>query len=517
MQVTEKAAEGLSRTFEIVIPSKDLQARLDAKINEIRPQVRLKGFRPGKVPAAHIKKVFGESILGDLLNDELLPQTIDSTLKERSIEPASQPRVEIKSDPKELVSGADFSFQIELDIMPSFDAPDPKKLKITRPVAEVEDAQIDEALAELAKESRAFEEKKGKNAKAEDGDAVVVDFVGKLDGEVFEGGSAEDARVVIGDGAFIPGFEEQLKGAKKGDQIELKVTFPKEYQAQNLAGRDAVFETTVKAVEAPAESKIDDELAKRLGLESLESLKDALKQRFEREHAAQSRMRAKRALLDALDVDKEFDLPASMVNAEFDNIWREVSHAIEHGHLDDEDKDKSEDELKAEYRTIAERRVRLGLVLAKIGQGSGVEVTQEEIARAINQEAQRYPGQEQQVVEFYTKNPNAVAQVRAPIYEEKVVDYVLELAEVKDAKVSREALFSDEDDILSGAKKPAGKKAAAKKAPAKKAADKKAPAKKAAAKADAKPAAKKAPAKKADTKKPAAKKAPAKKTAAKKK
>ena len=317
---------------------------------------------------------------------------------------------------------------------------------------------------------------------------------------------------MIGDGAFIPGFEEQLKGAKKGEQIELKVTFPKEYQAQNLAGRDAVFETTVKAVEAPAESKIDDELAKRLGLESLESLKDALKQRFEREHAAQSRMRAKRALLDALDVDKEFDLPASMVNAEFDNIWREVSHAIEHGHLDDEDKDKSEDELKAEYRTIAERRVRLGLVLAKIGQGSGVEVTQEEIARAINQEAQRYPGQEQQVVEFYTKNPNAVAQVRAPIYEEKVVDYVLELAEVKDAKVSREALFSDEDDILSGAKKPAGKKAAAKKAPAKKAADKKAPAKKAAAKADAKPAAKKA-----DTKKPAAKKAPAKKTAAKKK
>lgn len=514
MQVTEKAAEGLSRTFEIVIPSKDLQARLDAKIMEIRPQVRLKGFRPGKVPAAHIKKVFGESILGDLLNDELLPQSIDSTLKERSIEPASQPRIEIKSDPKALVSGSDFEFKIELDIMPSFEAPDPKSLKITRPVAEVEDAQIDEALAELAKESRAFEEKKGKNAKAEDGDAVLVDFVGKMDGEVFEGGSAQDARVVIGDGAFIPGFEEQLKGAKKGDEIELKVTFPKDYQAQNLAGKEAVFETTVKAVEAPAESKIDDELAKRFGLESLDALKDGLKQRFEREHAAQSRMRAKRSLLDSLDTDKEFDLPASMVDAEFENIWREVSHAIEHGHLDDEDKDKSEDELKAEYRTIAERRVRLGLVLAKIGQKSGVQVTQEEIARAINQEAQRYPGQEQQVVEFYTKNPNAVAQVRAPIYEEKVVDYVLELATVTDAPVSREALFSDEDDILSGAKKPARKKADAKKAPAK---AKKAPAKKAAAKAEDKPAAKKAPAKTAAAKKPAAKKAPAKKTAAKKK
>ncbi|GJL97695.1 MAG: trigger factor [Hyphobacterium sp.] len=505
MQVTEKAAEGLSRTFEIVIPSRDLQARLDAKINEIRPQVRLKGFRPGKVPAAHIKKVFGESILGDLLNDELLPQSIDSTLKERSIEPASTPQIDVKSDPKAMVSGADFEFQIQLDIMPEFDAPDPKKLKITRPVAEIEDAQIDEALAELAKESRAFAEKKGKTAKAEDGDAVVVNFVGKMDGEVFEGGSAEDARVVIGDGAFIPGFEEQLKGAKKGDEIELKVTFPKDYQAQNLAGKDAVFETTVKAIEAPTESKIDDELAKRLGLDSLDALKKALTDRFEREHAGQSRMRAKRSLLDSLDVDKKFELPATMVDAEFENIWREVSNAMEQGQLDDEDKDKSEDELKAEYRTIAERRVRLGLVLAKIGKGSGVEVTQEEIARAINQEAQRYPGQEQQVVEFYSKNPNAVAQIRAPLYEEKVVDYVLELATVTDTKVSRDALFSDDDDILSGAK-PAKKKAAAKKAPAKKAA----------AKSADKPAAKKTPAKKAAAKKPAAKKAPAKKAAAKK-
>lgn len=516
MQVTEKAAEGLSRTLEVVIPSKDLQARLDAKIEEIRPQVRLKGFRPGKVPANHIRKVFGESILGDLLNDELLPQSIDSAMKERSLEPASQPQIEIKTEPKELVGGADFAFEIRVDIMPDFKAPEPKDLKIQRPVAEIEDAQIDEALAELAKESRAFEEKKGKTAKAEDGDAVVVDFVGKIDGEAFEGGSAQDARVVIGDGAFIPGFEEQLLGAKKGEERELKVTFPEEYQATHLAGKEAIFETTVKAVEAPAESKIDDELAKRLGLDSLDALKDALKQRFEREHAGQSRMRAKRSLLDSLDDGQKFDLPPTMVEQEFNNIWREVSHAMEHGHLDDEDKNKSEDELKSEYRTIAERRVRLGLVLAKIGQGSGVEVTQEELARAINQEAQRYPGQEQQVVEFYQNNPNAVAQIRAPLYEEKVVDYVLELAKVEDVPVTREALFSDEDDILSGAKKPA-KKAAAKKAPAKKAAAKKAPAKKADAKADAKPAAKKAPAKKAAAKKPAAKKAPAKKPAAKKK
>jgi len=511
MQVTEKAAEGLSRTLEVVIPSKDLQARLDAKIEEIRPQVRLKGFRPGKVPAAHIRKVFGESILADLLNDELLPQSIDGALKEKSLEPASQPQVDVKSDSKSIFGGEDFAFEIRLDIMPEFTAPDPKKLKVTRPVAEIDESQVDEALAELAKESRAFKEKTAKTAKAEDGDAVVVDFVGKIDGEAFQGGSAEDARVVIGDGAFIPGFEEQLKGVKKGDEIELKVTFPEDYQAKHLAGKEAVFETKVKAIEAPAESKIDDDLAKRLGLENLDSLKDVLKQRFEREHASQSRMRAKRSLLDALDTDQKFDLPPTMVEQEFENIWREVSHAIEHGHLDDEDKDKSEDELKDEYRAIAERRVRLGLVLAKIGQGSNVEVTQEELARAINQEAQRYPGQEQQVVEFYQKNPNAVAQLRAPIYEEKVVDYVLELADVTDAPVSREALFSDEDDILGSAK------SAKKKAPTKKAAAKKAPAKKAAAKAEDKPAAKKAPAKKAAAKKPAAKKAPAKKAPAKKK
>ncbi|WP_421786780.1 trigger factor [Hyphobacterium sp.] len=515
MQVNEKAAEGLSRTLEVVIPSKDLQARLDAKIEEIRPQVRLKGFRPGKVPANHIRKVFGESILGDLLNDELLPQSIDSALKERAVEPASQPQIEIKSDPKELIGGADFAFEIRVDIMPEFSAPEPKDLAIQRPVAKVEDQQVNDALAELAKESRAFKEKTAKTAKADDGDAVVIDFVGKIDGEAFEGGSAEDARVVIGDGAFIPGFEAQLKGAKKGEERELKVTFPDDYQAKHLAGKEAVFETRVKAIEAPAESKIDDDLAKRLGLENLDSLKDALKQRFEREHSGQSRMRAKRALLDALDVGQKFDLPPTMVEQEFENIWREVSHAMEHGHLDDEDKDKSEDELKAEYRTIAERRVRLGLVLAKIGQGSNVQVTQEELARAINQEAQRYPGQEQQVVEFYQKNPNAVAQIRAPLYEEKVVDYVLELATVEDVPVSREALFSDEDDILSAAKKPAKK--TAKKAPAKKAAAKKAPAKKAAAEADdKKPAPKKAPAKKVAAKKPAAKKAPAKKAAAKK-
>lgn len=514
MNVTETSSEGLSRTFEIVVPAKDLQARLDAKIEEIRPQVRLKGFRPGKVPSSHIKKVFGDSILGDVL-EEMMPKAVQDTMEERGLELATQPKIEVKSDPAEVRKGGkDFEFEVSVEVMPAFEPADPKKMKVTRPVAEIADAQVEEALAELAAQNKSFKPKTAKTAKAEEGDLVVIDFVGKIDGEAFEGGSATDARVVIGDGAFIPGFEEQLTGAKAGEERELKVTFPKDYNAKHLAGKEAVFETTVKSIEAPADTKIDDELAKNFGLEDLAALKDALKKRFEREHNAQSRLRAKRDLLDQLDSAHTFDLPPSMVEQEFSTIWQEVSHAIEHGHLEDEDKDKSEDQLKEEYMAIAERRVRLGLVLAKIGQGANVQVTQEEVSRAIGQEAQKYPGQEKQVVEFFQKNPSAVAQIRAPIYEEKVVDYILELADVSEKKVSREALFDDEDEAP---KKPA-KKAAAKKAPAQKAPAKKAAAKKDDAKAETKKApAKKAAAKKDDgDKKPAAKKAPAKKAAAKK-
>lgn len=508
MNVTETSSEGLSRTFEIVVPAKDLQARLDAKIEEIRPQVRLKGFRPGKVPASHIKKVFGDSILGDVL-EEMMPKAVQDTMEERGLELATQPKIEVKSDPAEVRKGGkDFEFEVSVEVMPAFEPADPKKMKVTRPVAEIADAQVEEALAELAAQNKSFKPKTAKTAKAEEGDLVVIDFVGKIDGEAFEGGSATDARVVIGDGAFIPGFEEQLTGAKAGEERELKVTFPKDYNAKHLAGKEAVFETTVKSIEAPADTKIDDELAKNFGLEDLAALKDALKKRFEREHNAQSRLRAKRDLLDQLDTAHTFDLPPSMVEQEFSTIWQEVSHAIEHGHLEDEDKDKSEDQLKEEYMAIAERRVRLGLVLAKIGQGANVQVTQEEVSRAIGQEAQKYPGQEKQVVEFFQKNPSAVAQIRAPIYEEKVVDYILELADVSEKKVSREALFDDEDDAPKASSAKPAKKAAAKKAPAKKAdakaETKKAPAKKAAAKkddGDKKPAAKKAPAKKAAAKK----------------
>jgi trigger factor len=491
MNVQEKSAEGLSRTFEVVVPAADLEKKLAAKIEEIRPEVRLKGFRPGKVPAGHIRKMFGASIMGDILQ-EIVPEATQKTLDDRNLRPASQPNIEVKSDADDVLKkGSDFAFQIAVEVMPEFEPVDPKTLSVTRPTAPVGDDQVEEALGELARQAQAYEPK-AKTAKAADGDKLVIDFVGMIDGDAFDGGTAEDAELVIGSGQFIPGFEDQLVGTKAGDKLDVKVTFPEAYQAAHLAGKAAVFATTVKEIQAPAESKIDDSLAERLGLESLQSLKDLLVKRFETEHAQASRMKVKRSLLDQLDVAHEgIDLPGRMVEQEFESIWREVEQAIKSGELDDEDKEKSEDELKADYRKIAERRVRLGLVLAEIGRKAKVDVTQEEIARAVNQEAGRYPGQERQVVEFYQKNPGALQSLRAPIYEEKVVDYILELADVSEVEITREALFSDEDQ------------APAQKAPAKK----KAAPKKAAAKADADEGAENAPAKK---------KAPAKKAAAKK-
>ncbi len=500
MNVQEKAADGLSRTFEVVVPAAELEERLSAKIEQIRPEVRLKGFRPGKVPSSHIRKMFGASIMGDILQ-ELVPQTTQETLDQHALRPASQPEVDVKSDAEDVIrNGSDFAFEIKVEIMPEFEAVDPKELKLIKQVAEVDEAQVDEALEKLAADSRAYADK-GAKAKAAEGDVVVCDFVGKLDGEVFEGGSAEGARVAIGEGAFIPGFEEQLKGAKAGDEIEVKVTFPEDYGVAHLAGKPAVFETKVTGVETPQEAAIDDSLAERLGLSDLDALKDALRQRFAQELNQAARLKVKRYLLDQLDAGhKDVPLPARMVESEFEGIWREVQAAKEAGQLEEDDAAKSDEELEADYREIAARRVRLGLVLAEIGRKANVAVTQEEIARAVNQEAMKYPGREREVVEYFQKNPGAIQAVRAPIYEEKVVDYILELAEVSEEPVDRDTLF--DEDILPGQapKKPAGKTAKASAGEKKPAAKKKAAAK--SGEAEDKP-----------TKKPAAKKPAAKKKA----
>ena len=295
MNVVEKSSEGLSRTFEVVVPASELDAKLTAKIEEIRPEVRLKGFRPGKVPSSHIRKMFGASIMGDILQ-EIVPQATQETLDERNLRPAAQPSVDVKSDADDVLkNGSDFAFEISVEVMPEFEPAEAKSFKVTRPVAPIADEQIDEALAELAKQAQSYESRgTGAKAKAKEGDKVVIDFTGRIDGEAFDGGAAEDAELVLGSGQFIPGFEDQLVGAKPGDALNVEVTFPADYQAEHLAGKDAVFETEVKDVQGPADTPIDDSLAEKMGLSDLGALKDALSKRFESEHAGASRMKVKR-------------------------------------------------------------------------------------------------------------------------------------------------------------------------------------------------------------------------------
>jgi trigger factor len=459
MQLTERRSEGLLRVYDVVVPAAELEQRLKAKIAEVQPRVRINGFRPGKVPVSHIRKVYGPSMMQDIINETVQSSTRES-LDKANARPASEPTLDLKSDITKVAAGeADLQFEVSLEVMPEFEPVELKTISITRPVAAVSDAQVDEALSELAKANKTFEEKAGKAA---DGDQVTVDFVGKIDGEAFEGGAMNDANVVIGSKQFIPGFEEELLGVKAGDEKVLNVTFPADYAAERLAGKAAQFETKVKKVSAAKESAPDDAWASQLGFESLPALRDALKQRIEADHNAQSRMKAKRALFDKLDSAHTFDLPPRMLEAEFGQIWRQVDGDRVAGRLDPTDEGKSEDELKTEYRTIAERRVRLGLLLAEIGRRHKVEVSDEEVSRAIVAQARNFPGREKQIFEAYQRNPQMVAQVRAPLYEDKVVDYVLELVNVTNQDVSRDDLFADDDSEVAATPKEAAPKKAKK-------------------------------------------------------
>ncbi len=445
MEVTQTKAEGLSRTFAVKVPASELKTKLDERIEEIRPQMKLKGFRPGKVPAAHVRKMFGRDLMGELVN-KLVDETNQKALEENELRPAGQPDVQLDADMEAVVKGeADLSYHMHIDVMPEFTPADISTIEITRPVAEVSDEQIDEALGRIAEQNIQYEPR-AKTAKAKDGDAVIIDFVGKVDGVAFEGGTAEQQSVVLGANRFIPGFEEQLLGVKTGEEKELNVTFPEDYPSADLAGKAAVFEVKVSEVRAPKSSEVDDEFAKGLGLEDLEQLKGLVKDQLKAEHDNVSRAKAKRDLLDKLDDAHDFDLPPNMVEQEFSQIWQQLQTEMDAGRVSDEDKAKSEDELKAEYRKISERRVRLGLVLAEIGRIADVRITEQEVNQALIAEARQYPGQERQVVEFFQKNPNAMAQLRAPIYEDKVVDHILATAKVTDETVTREELFKEEDE-----------------------------------------------------------------------
>ena len=445
MQIVEKSGEGLSRVYGVTVPVADLNERLEARIVEITPQLNIKGFRPGKVPAAHVRRVHGKALMAEVV-EQTISETTQKVLEENKLRPASEPDLKPEGDIAQVIDGkADLSYEISLEIMPDFEPTDLSKIALTRPVYEPTDAEVDEALDELAKQSRTYEPRTGKSLKAKDGDQLLIDFVGRIDGEAFQGGTAEDSELVLGSGQFIPGFEDQLVGTKPGDEVIVKVAFPADYQAANLAGKDAEFTTTVKEVRAPVDAKADDALAERLGVESLEKLKELLKSNLESQYAGASRFKLKRALLDVLDEKHDFPLPPKMVEAEFNAIWQQVQADKERGGLPPEDAEKSDDQLQTEYRKIAERRVRLGLVLAEIGRINNVQVTDQELLDAMRQEAMRYGQQAQQIFDMFRQNAGMQAQLRAPIFEDKVVDLIVEKATVTDEKVSKDDLLKEDD------------------------------------------------------------------------
>ena len=446
MNVKELKSEGLSKTFEVSVSKEDLEGKLEAKIKEMQPQVSIKGFRPGKVPVSHIRKMFGQSIMRDVV-EETVNETSQKAINDNKLRPAGQPKVDLRANGEDVTNGkADLEYTMTVELIPDFEVADFDKLKFTRLTTEVDEKIVEERIKKLAEGSKSYK-KKAKTAKAKDGDAVLIDFVGTVDGVAFDGGAMEGHQLVLGSGSFIPGFEDGLIGAKAGEELDVKVTFPADYQAADLAGKDAVFATKVIEVQGAVDAKIDDELATKFGLENLEKLQEIIKEQTEGEFTGQSRMKLKRAILDELDKKHSFDLPAGMVAAEFDNIWAQVQSEKQAGQLDEDDAKKTDKQLEKDYRKIAERRVRLGLVLAEIGQKEEVSISNEELQGAMIAEARRYPGQEQQVVEFYQKNPNAIAQLRAPIFEEKVVDLIIEKAKITDKKVKEEVLF-EEDPMI---------------------------------------------------------------------
>ena len=443
MNVTETKSEGLSREFRVSVPKGELADKLSAKISEIQPKVNLKGFRPGKVPAAHIRKMFGKSLMGEIV-ETAVQETSNQALQDKALRAASRPSIQLDAPADKIVAGeADLEYRMTLEIMPEFEPADVAGLSIERMVAEPTEDEINAALTRLAENNKAYDAKDGK---AQKDDAVVIDFVGAIDGEKFDGGSAEGQTLVLGAGRFIPGFEDQLIGSQAGDELEVKVDFPADYPVDTLKGKPAVFEVKVKEVKSPRTPDIDEEFAKTLGLENLDALNNAIKTQLSGDLNFATRQQVKRVLLDALDERHSFDLPPLMVRAEFDQIWAQFEQERNAGRLSEEDKGKSDEELKTEYGKIAERRVRLGLVLAEIGRRADIQITNEELGQSLRQEASRYPGQEKQVIEFYRNNPNALAQLRAPIYEEKVVDFILGKATVTDRKVSREELMKEIGD-----------------------------------------------------------------------
>ncbi|HZT27535.1 MAG TPA: trigger factor [Pseudolabrys sp.] len=447
MQVTETLSDGLKREFKVTVPAADLDAKVNQRLEELKARVRLDGFRPGKVPVAHLKRVYGRSAMAEVI-EATVRDTSNRIVTERGYKLAAEPKVtmpEEKDAIEQLIAGkSDLNYTMAVEIVPPITLANFKDIKLTKLTADVTDAEIDEGIGHIAEQNKPFSPK-GEGEKAAKGDRLVISYAGTIDGQPFQGGSGDDAVVMIGSNSFIPGFEDQLVGIGGGETRTLKVTFPQHYQAQHLAGKDAEFVVTAKSIEAPGTVTLDDQFAKSLGLESLAKLRDAVKDRIAREHAQASRQKLKRALLDELDARHKFEPPPTLVEEEFDRVWKSVLQELETEKKTFADENTTEEKAKAEYRAIAERRVRLGLVLAEIGEKNNITVSEDELSRAIMEQARQFPGQEKRVWDFYRENPHAVAGLRAPIFEEKVIDFLLELAAVSEKKVSREELYKDDE------------------------------------------------------------------------
>src|SRR5947199_7611345 len=448
MQVTETLNEGLKHEFKVNVPASDLDAKADARLVDLKDKVRLNGFRPGKVPVSHLKKVYGRSVMAETI-DQTIRDTNSQIFTERGFRLATEPKITMPSEEKAveniLTGKTDLTYTVAIEVVPTIQLADFKTFSVEKPVVEVTNAEVDEAIKRIADQNRPYAAK-AEGAKAETGDRVTISFKGSIDGELFDGGTGEGIPVVIGAGQFIPGFEEQLVGIGTGETRTLKVSFPKNYASEKLAGQPAEFETSATLIEAPGETKVDDEFAKTLGLESLDKLKEAARERLVTEFTGATRQRVKRALLDRLDDSHKFEAPPSLIEEEFNLMWNSIKAEMESSGKTFADESTTEEAAKEEYKKIADRRVRLGLVLSEIGEKNKITVTDDEVGRAVIERARSIPGREKEVWDYYRNNANALAQLRAPIYEDKVVDFLLELANVTEKKVTREELFKEEED-----------------------------------------------------------------------
>jgi trigger factor len=461
MQVTETLNSGLKREIKVTVPASDLEEKLLKRLSDVKDKVRINGFRPGKVPVQHLRKVYGKSFMAEVVN-EILTNSTREIITGRGEKAAMQPEVKMTEDEKEadkiLSGGADFEFQLAYEVIPPIELKDVSGIKVTRKVYDVPESEIDEQVKRIAESTRTYEAKDGA---AEEGDRLTIDFLGKIDGEAFAGGEAKDQTLVLGLKTFIPGFEDQLVGARAGDEKVVTVTFPADYTAAHLAGKEAAFEVTVKEVARPLPLELNDETAKSLGIESLERLREVVKGQIESQYGQMTRQKVKRELLDALDAAYQFEAPSKLVDAEFDNIWLTVNRDLDAAGRTFADEETTEEAARADYRRLAERRVRLGLVLAEIGEKAGVQVADDEVQRALFDTVRSVPAaQQQQVFDFYRNNPSALANLRAPIFEEKVVDHLLTQVDVTDKHVSKEELTAEEPDEATGKPAKAAEKAA---------------------------------------------------------